>query len=527
MCWLSSSSKSTSKLVGGLDDGRGSRALRAVAPARTLEDVKVGRAPPPRAIAMSVVTRLDPWPSEDELTTLRADVVAFARSEGAGEVDPGDVRVVVAPYRVCPLGAHIDHQGGRVAGLALNCGVALAFLPTPTPLPSTAVTIRTDAFAGVVRFDTRDVPPAKGVAGEECEWGAFPRGAAHVYRRDRAARRADLDPDPDPASSFPGFVGCLRAYPSGLDRGGVSSSAAVSLALLSAFRVVDEGDDAWNASAWDLVRAGRALENEHVGVRSGLLDHASVACSAPGSLTLVDCAREAVTRVPFAANRTPPQSIVRETLDPAPASDPASSSSPSFVVLLAFSGLRESLASTGYNLRVEECVAAAETLRPGSKTLREVPRETFERARAEMNLNPTSRKRAEHFFTESSRVDEGERAWREGNLERFGALMRASGESSVVNYECGCEPMCELRDIVARTPGVYGVRFSGAGFRGCCAAFCAAENAEAAAAEIRVAYAAARPELATRADVVVTKMGEGFRLFDAAGGTRTQAREET
>ena len=47
--------------------------------------------------------------------------------------------------------------------------------------------------------------------------------------------------------------------------------------------------------------------------------------------------------------------------------------------------------------------------------------------------------------------------------------------------------MCELRDIVARAPGVYGVRFSGAGFRGCCAALCAAENAEAAAAEIRVA----------------------------------------
>ena len=37
---------------------------------------------------------------------------------------------------------------------------------------------------------------------------------------------------------------------------------------------------------------------------------------------------------------------------------------------------------------------------------------------------------------------------------------------------------------------------------------------------------AARPELATRADVVVTKMGEGFRLFDATGGTRTQVRKD-
>ena len=57
---------------------------------------------------------------------------------------------------------------------------------------------------------------------------------------------------------------------------------------------------------------------------------------------------------------------------------------------------------------------------PGSETLREVPRETFERARAESHLNPTSRRRAEHFFSESSRVDEGERAC-EGNRPDSGA----------------------------------------------------------------------------------------------------------
>lgn len=26
------------------------------------------------------------------------------------DADARDVRVVVAPYRICPLGAHIDHQ---------------------------------------------------------------------------------------------------------------------------------------------------------------------------------------------------------------------------------------------------------------------------------------------------------------------------------------------------------------------------------------------------------------------------------
>ena len=32
-----------------------------------------------------------------------------------------------APYRVCPLGAHVDHQHGLVTGFAINKGVDLWF----------------------------------------------------------------------------------------------------------------------------------------------------------------------------------------------------------------------------------------------------------------------------------------------------------------------------------------------------------------------------------------------------------------
>ena len=194
------------------DDGRGSRALRAVARARTLEDVEVGRGAPRRAIAMSVVTRLDPWPSEDELTTLRADVVAFARSEGAGEVDPGDVRVVAAPYRVCPLGAHIDHQGGRVAGFALNCGVAPSSPRPRSPPPSASEPTPSPASS----VSTPEMSPAKGVAGEACEWAPSPRRRARLPLRARRAHQLGADADVDVTSTRRSpAVGCLRAYPSG------------------------------------------------------------------------------------------------------------------------------------------------------------------------------------------------------------------------------------------------------------------------------------------------------------------------
>ena len=33
------------------------------------------------------------------------------------------------PYRVCPIGAHSDHQLGKITGFAINKGVHIAYGP--------------------------------------------------------------------------------------------------------------------------------------------------------------------------------------------------------------------------------------------------------------------------------------------------------------------------------------------------------------------------------------------------------------
>ena len=38
-----------------------------------------------------------------------------------------DVQIVSAPCRICPVGAHVDHQLGLVTGLALDAGIHLAY----------------------------------------------------------------------------------------------------------------------------------------------------------------------------------------------------------------------------------------------------------------------------------------------------------------------------------------------------------------------------------------------------------------
>lgn len=64
------------------------------------------------------------WPTEDELQEMRNKV-----SEMSGR-DAEEVRVVVSPYRICPLGAHIDHQGGTVSAMTINKGILLGFVPS-------------------------------------------------------------------------------------------------------------------------------------------------------------------------------------------------------------------------------------------------------------------------------------------------------------------------------------------------------------------------------------------------------------
>lgn len=509
------------------------------------------------------------WPSDRDLASLREDVAAFAERHGV-PADPRDVRVAVAPYRVCPLGAHVDHQGGRVAGMALDCGVLLGFLPAParesgadrteteteTAVGESEVLLRSDAFAGEVRFDvTRPYGDEMSVentgakkktgvkndereaakAGEEREgadrknknkapsWGAFAKGAAWVLADD--ARVRGFEP---PAR---GVVGVARSFPPGarMDGGGLSSSAAITVACVMAIQRVNEGaarekkrderdviesrvreketNDA-DAARWRVARLARRVENERVGVRCGVLDQASIVLAERDALTLIDCARETHARVKLGAERDEDEEALanEKKLDPP------------FRILLAFSGLREALTSTGYNARVEECREAARLLLRVSEAsdavLGDVSPETH--AREKERLPAHLKRRAAHFFQEAKRVADGSFLWRRGDLNAFGALVTASGVSSVENYECGCAPMNALLKIVCATRGVFGARFSGAGFRGCVVGLVDASEAEAARTSVFESYAAAFPELARDAETMLAGTGDGARIIEAS-----------
>uniref|UniRef100_A0A7N2RCY0 GHMP kinase C-terminal domain-containing protein n=1 Tax=Quercus lobata TaxID=97700 RepID=A0A7N2RCY0_QUELO len=271
----------------------------------------------------------------------------------------------------------------------------------------------------------------------------------------------------------------------------------------------------------------RYIENEYLGLRNGILDQSAILLSRQGCLTFMNC-------------KTKEHKLVHP---PKPPKTYKTESQKAYKILLAFSGLKQALTTNpGYNRRVAECQEAAriilnkksminavkclehkgdkvshvllETTKWSLSYQMAIQPEDYEAHKSQ--LEPYLAKRAEHYFSENKRVIKGAEAWASGKLEDFGKLVSASGLSSISKYESGCEPLIQLYEILLRAPGVFGTRFSGAGFRGCCLAFVDADRADEAASFIREEYRKVQPKLASQIndkEVMICEAGDCARVI--------------
>lgn len=378
----------------------------------------------------------------------------------------GEIRVARAPLRICPLGAHIDHQLGIVTGMTIDQSILMAFAPADDD----EVRIESLNFASQTAFRVGDVP-----AHTKGDWGNYVRGAVLGLRQEHEIRR--------------GMVGVVGGD---MPIGGLSSSAAVTIAYLLALEAIN----GVSVRPEENVALCRFTENQYIGLNNGILDQSVILYSEPEHLTRIDCATVEVTRVPAAPAAT------RQPLE----------------ILVVYSGVSRTLVGTDYNNRVAECREAASQLlsfagmaAPEDVRLRAVPPEVF--AAEGQRLAEPLRRRATHYFGEMDRVAQGVEAWRVGDMARFGRLVTASGESSIKWYECGSPQLITLYEILAAARGVYGTRFSGAGFRGNCIALIdPAARAEIAEA-IHRRYPVAHPEVADDYSIHFCTADGGARLL--------------
>ena len=344
-----------------------------------------------------------------------------AQLERRHGVEPAAIRVVKAPLRICPLGAHIDHQLGVVTGMTIDQSILLAFAPAANGV----IQIDSLNFDTPVSFSLSDVPPY-----QNGDWGNYIRGAVLALQREHRIEQ--------------GLVGVVGGE---MPIGGLSSSAAVTVAYLLALEAIN----GLVLSPADNVGMVRYTENIYIGLKNGILDQSVILFSDHQHLTRIDCHTMEIDAVP----------LQRSLAD--------------FEILVVYSGVTHVLVGTDYNNRVAECRDATRELLsfagqkiPADPRLRHVAPAIFE---AEGHRLPNNlRRRATHYFSEMQRVVAGVAAWQAGNLRHFGQLVTASGESSIKYYQSGSPQLITLYEILRDTPGVYGTRFSGAGFRGCCIA---------------------------------------------------------
>lgn len=377
------------------------------------------------------------------------------------KISLSDIRVIASPYRICPLGAHIDHQGGPVLGMTINAYTLMAFVPTNDDM----VWLQSRNYPGIIQFKLDRLSETAADS-----WGVYARAAALALQEAHPIQK--------------GLIGILDGMLPGC---GLSSSASVLLAYLHALSAANHV----TLQPWDYVRLARRAENNYIGLNNGILDQTSIMFGRRGHLLHIDTRQEKVIALP---------DILGES---------------HYRIIVAYSGYSRELASSGYNSRVRECREAARRLSQmygcsPAQILSDVPAEAFR-----LNghkLAPEAGRRAGHFFSEIQRVNDGVAAWQNGCIEKFGRLMVESCRSSIEQYECGTQPIYDLQQIVCSTEGVFGSRFMGGGFGGCVVGLVDQSKAATAAADIRKTYRRRHPEAADKAEVYLARSADGVHF---------------
>ena len=373
--------------------------------------------------------------------------------------------VAFCPYRVCPIGAHVDHQLGKITGLAIDRGIHIAYRPKQNGV----VEMASLQFPKRAQWHITAVPKEK-----ENDWADYLRGATLML-----------------AGKYPLKVGLCGVIQGTMPIGGLSSSAAVIIAFLSALCKVN----GLHLTETELILTALRAEKEYVGVSVGKLDQSCEVYSRKDHLLYLDTRDDSYELIPAKENMKPWQ------------------------VAIFFSGLERSLAGSKFNMRVDECRSAAYALQAFSgveygkfqdTNLRDVPYEVFLEHKHRLPENWA--KRALHWYTEQQRVEQGADAWRRGDLETYGKLSFESGHSSIYNYETGSAELKTLYEIMTRTDGIYGGRFSGAGFKGCCMALIDPAYAESIGQQVTREYLKVFPELEGKYSVHFCQSADGVML---------------
>ena len=241
-----------------------------------------------------------------------------------------------------------------------------------------------------------------------------------------------------------------------------------------------------NIDRLDLVKMGQQVENEIIGVNSGIMDQFAVAMGKEDMAIYLNTENLEYELVPanFKEN----------------------------VILIMNTNKRRELASSKYNQRRQECEQALAVLQKEMdiQALGELTVNQFEKVK-HLLTDKTLLRRARHVVTENERVKDTVRVLKENNLERFGELLKESHASLKEDYDVTGIELDTLVDAASSQPGVLGARMTGAGMGGCAIALVDAESVEQVIAAVQSIY---HEEIGYEASFYIAQVGDGAKIIN-------------
>ena len=327
-----------------------------------------------------------------------------------------DYTAFFAPGRINLIGEHTDYNGGNV----FPCAITLGTYAIAAKNDLKQVRLYSENFpeAGVISFDLADLDHKKADS-----WANYPKGMLRYLKEAGHAIPEGMD------------MVIFGNIPNG---SGLSSSASLELLM----GVVLDNLFDLNVDRLDLIKTGKRVENEFIGVNSGIMDQFAVGMGEENKAILLDCNTLEYEMVPVELGN--------------------------HAIVIMNTKKRRELVDSKYNERRSECEEALAKLQTvvSVGSLGELDEETFENAKAVLESDVLYR-RARHAVTENQRTLKAKAALQAGELEAFGQLMNQSHISLRDDYEVTGIELDTLVQAAWDQPGVLGARMTGAGFGGC------------------------------------------------------------
>lgn len=367
------------------------------------------------------------------------------------------VHTFFSPGRINLIGEHTDYNGGYV----LPCAITYGTYGVVKLREDRRVRVYSKNFAnkGVIEFSLDRLE-----FDAEDNWANYPKGMIRYIQESQGAFPVGFD-----------------LYVSGNLPNGAGLSSSASLEMLMGV-ILDE-IFALGVNRIELVKLGQKVENEFIGVNSGIMDQFAVGMGKVNCGIFLDCQTLEYEYAPLNIE--------------------------GHKIIIINSNKRRELADSKYNQRRSECEEALRLLQSklDIQSLGDLTEEEFE-ANLSLIEDDVLKRRAKHAVYENNRTKKALKSLKEGDLSTFGNLMDESHLSMREDYEITGIELDTLVEAAWEQAGTVGARMTGGGFGGCAIALVDANAVDSFIKEVGGRY---KQEIGYEADFYVASIGDGAK----------------